>query len=73
MLRFGMNMPLLLMMIYGSNLIGVVLAIRALLKKRMPKFVIPVLWALVMVRLLVPFSLSTPISVLPGADMRENS
>ena len=73
MLRFGMNMPLLLMMIYGSNLIGVVLAIRALLKKRMPKFVFPVLWALVMVRFLVPFSLSTPISVLPGADMRENS
>lgn len=73
MLRFGMNMPLLLMMIYGSSLIGVVLAIRALLKKRMPKFVFPVLWALVMVRFLVPLSLSTPISVLPGADMRENS
>lgn len=73
MLRFGMNMPLLLMMIYGSILIGVVLAVRALLKKRLPRFVFPVLWILVMIRFLVPYSLSTPIPVIIKADIGENS
>lgn len=73
MLRFGMNMPFLFMMIYGSLLIGVVLAVRALLKNRIPKFVFPVLWILVMIRFLVPYSLSTPIPVILKADVGENS
>ncbi|MCH1981291.1 M56 family metallopeptidase [Ruminococcus sp. OA3] len=62
MLHFRMDMPLYLMAFYGSIMILAVFLIRALLKKRLPQFVFPVLWGLVLVRLLIPFSLSSPIS-----------
>jgi len=62
MLHFGLNMPLLLMALYGSIMILTVFLLRALFKNRLPKFVFPVLWSLVLFRLLVPFSLSSPIS-----------
>lgn len=63
MLHFGMNMPLILMMLYGSVMILIVLLFRTLLKQRLPKFVFPVLWCVVLVRLLIPFSLSSPLSI----------
>ena len=62
MLHFGMNMPFILMMFYGSLMIVFVLLFRILLKKKLPKFVFPILWCVVLVRLLVPFSLSSPLS-----------
>ncbi|MCM1182702.1 MAG: M56 family metallopeptidase [Roseburia sp.] len=63
MLHFRMDMPLYLMMLYGSILLLAVLLLRALLKNRLPKFVFPVLWGLVLLRLLVPYALSSPLSV----------
>ena len=63
MLHFGMNMPLYLMVLYGSIMIVTVLILRALLKNRLPKFVFPMLWGLVLLRFLIPFSISSPISM----------
>ena len=62
MLRFTMGMPLQMMALYGSVMILIVLLLRLLLKKKLPPVVFPVLWGLVLVRLLVPFSLSSPLS-----------
>ena len=63
MLHFGMNMPFYLMALYGSIMIVIILILRLLLKYRLPKFVFPVLWSLVLLRFLVPFSISIPLSV----------
>ncbi|MCM1537674.1 MAG: M56 family metallopeptidase [bacterium] len=63
MINFTMNMPFSSMVFYGSIMIAVVLVLRALLKNNLPKFVFPVLWSVVLVRLLVPFSLSSPLSM----------
>ena len=63
MLHFGMNMPFYLMVLYGSIMIVMVLILRALLKNRLPKFVFPALWGLVLLRFLIPFSISSPISM----------
>lgn len=63
MLHFGMNMPFYYMALYGSIMIVIVLLLRALLKERLPKFVFPVLWSVVLLRLLVPFSVSSPLSL----------
>ena len=74
MLHFRMDMPLYLMALYGSVMIFVVLLLRVFLKDKLPKFVFPVLWGLVLVRLLIPFSLSSPLSApvpewdLPGTE-----
>ncbi len=62
MLHFRMDMPLYLMAIYGSMMIVMVLLLRIFLRNRLPKPVFPLLWGLVLIRLLVPFSLSSPIS-----------
>lgn len=67
MIRFSFGMPLWIMGIYGGVMVLVVLALRLLLGKWLPKRVMPVLWALVLVRLLVPFSVSSPLSLpVPG-------
>lgn len=63
MLNFQMNMPYYLMAFYGSIMILAVLLLRVLLKNRLPKFVFPVLWAGIILRLLIPFSLSSPLSM----------
>lgn len=63
MLHFRMNMPFFLMAFYGSIMIVAVLLLRALFKNKLPKFVFPVLWGVVLLRLLVPFSLSSPLSL----------
>lgn len=62
MLHFRMDMPVYLMALYGSFMIIIVLLLRCFLRNRLPKFVFSLLWGLVLVRLLVPFSLSSPIS-----------
>lgn len=63
MLHFRMNMPFILMVFYGSLMIMIILFLRGLLKRSLPKFVFPVLWCMVLLRLLVPFSLSSPLSI----------
>ena len=63
MLHFGMNMPYYLMMLYGSIMIVIVLILRALFRNRLPKFVFPVLWCVVLARFLIPFSVSSPLSL----------
>ena len=63
MLHFTMKMPFSLMAFYGSIMILIVLLLRGLLRNKLPKFVFPVLWCVVLVRLLVPFSLSSPLSI----------
>ena len=71
MIQFAFNMPLWLMGVYGGAMVLVVLALRLLLGRWLPKRVMPVLWALVLVRLLVPFSVSSPLS-LPVPAFLEN-
>ena len=67
MIQLQFGMPLFLMGFYGGVMVLAVLAIRFLFGKWLPKRVIPVLWALVLVRLLVPFSVSSPLSLpVPG-------
>lgn len=63
MLHFRMSMPFYLMTFYGSIMILIVMLLRGLLKNRLPKFVFPILWCVVLVRLLMPFSLSSPLSI----------
>ena len=71
MLHFGMNMPYYLMMLYGNVMIVIVLILRALFRDRLPKFVFPVLWGVVLLRFLIPFSVSSPLSILiPWNDVR---
>ncbi len=68
MISFKMNMPFYLMIFYGSIMIVAVLLLRGLFKNRLPKFVFPALWSVVLLRLLVPFTLSSPLSLnLPPA------
>lgn len=63
MLHFRMNMPFILMALSGSMMILIVLLLRSLLKNKLPKFVFPVLWCVILVRLLIPFSFSSPLSL----------
>lgn len=72
MLHFRMNMPFYFMAFYGSIMIVIVLLLRILLKNRLPKLVFPVLWGLVLIRFLVPFSLSSPLSMkVPDISLPE--
>ena len=63
MLHFRVGMPLSHMALYGSAMILIVLILRGFLKNKLPKPIFPFLWTLVLIRLLVPFSLSSPLSV----------
>lgn len=63
MIDFKMNMPFYYMVFYGSIMIIIVLLLRALLRNRLPKFVFPVLWSVILIRLLIPFSLGSPLSM----------
>ncbi len=56
-------MSLVQMSLSGGAMIFAVLLVRALALHRLPKRLFPALWALVLVRLLVPFSLPAPCSV----------
>lgn len=62
MLHFRFDMPNYLMALYGSIMILIVLLFRGLLKNRLPRFVFPILWSVVLLRLLLPFSVSSPLS-----------
>lgn len=56
-------MSLLQMSIYGAVLILAVVVIRAAAINRLPKKIFPVLWGLVLLRLLIPFSIPSVFSV----------
>ena len=68
MLHFRMNMPFYLMAVYGSLMIIIVLLLRSILKNKLPRFVFPVLWGVVLLRFLIPFSLSSPLSAKGFTD-----
>lgn len=55
--------------IAASWLIAAVLIVRALITKRMPKWISCCLWALVAIRLLVPFSLESSFSLVPDQQI----
>ncbi len=63
MLHFRMDMPLSLMSLYGSVIIVVVILFRKIFKNKLPKAVFPLLWTMALIRLLIPFSISSPFSV----------
>lgn len=63
MINLKMNMPFYLMVFYGSIMILAVLVLRGLFRNKLPKFVFPLLWGVILLRLLVPFSLSSPLSM----------
>ena len=63
MLHFRMNMPYFYMALYGSVMIAAIFVLRTLLRNKLPKFVFPILWGVVLLRLLVPFSFSSPLSL----------
>lgn len=63
MLSICFDMPLWLMGVYGGIMAICVLLLRLLLRKRLPKRVFPILWAVVLIRLFVPFSISSPLSL----------
>jgi len=54
------------MSIISGLLVGVVFLLRFILR-RVPKWVICILWAIVALRLIVPFSIESPISAVPGS------
>ncbi len=56
-------MDLLQMSVHGAVMILVVVVLRAWLKNRLPKKTFLALWAVVLLRLLLPFSLPSPFSV----------
>lgn len=56
-------MSLIQMSVSGAVMILVITAVRAISINRLPKKTFAVLWGLVLVRLLVPFSLPSPFSV----------
>ena len=63
MLSIRFDMPLWLMGLYGGIMAVCVLLLRVLLGRHLPKRVFPVLWAVVLLRLFVPFSISSPLSL----------
>lgn len=71
MLHLRMNMPFALMALYGSLMIVIVLLFRALLRDKLPKFVFPILWCVILIRLIVPFSLSSPLSLKMPEELLE--
>ncbi len=60
-------LKILNMSIAATWLIAVVLLVRLLLKKA-PKWISCVLWALVALRLVIPFSFQSPLSLLPSGE-----
>lgn len=64
----GLFLKLLNMSISATWLVGIVLVLRLVLKKA-PKWMHCVLWALVAVRLICPFSFESSLSMLPSAEV----
>ena len=59
--------PLWEMSVTAAYAAAVVIVLRLLLKKRVPKQVLCLLWLVVFARLLIPVSLESPLSIVPDA------
>ena len=59
--------PLWEMSVTAAYAAAVVIVLRLLLKKRAPRQVLCLLWLVVFVRLLIPVSLESPLSIVPDA------
>ena len=68
-------MELVHMGLQGSALIVIVLLVRALFGRHLPKAVLPVLWIIVLARLLIPLSIASPLSAwtLAGTSLADDS
>ena len=56
-----MNLPQ--MSLSGAAMIFIIVGIRALVIHKLPKKVFPFLWGIVLIRLLIPYSLPSAVSV----------
>ena len=54
--------------IYGSLLIMLIIAIRTLARRKIPKRYICILWLLVMIRLIIPVSFESGYGILPATS-----
>ena len=64
---FAALAPLWEMSLTGAFAAGVVLLLRLALKNRAPRQAVCLLWLIVFARLLLPFSLQSPLSAVPQA------
>lgn len=64
---FSSLAPLWEMSLTAAFAAAVVLVLRLLLKRRAPRQVVCLLWLIVFARLLIPFSLESPVSLVPQA------
>lgn len=55
-------MSIVQMSFYGGIIIGIIMIVRAIFKNRLPGKTFPVLWMIAIVRLMVPFTISSPVS-----------
>lgn len=60
--------PLWEMSVTAAYAAAIVIVLRLLLKRRAPKQVLCLLWLVVFARLLIPVSLESPLSIVPGAQ-----
>ena len=63
-----MNMPLMLMSLVGGGMIVIVVLLKKIFGRFLPKRLFPLLWICVLIRLLLPFSLSTPFNLTSLPD-----
>ena len=54
------------MSIISGLLVGVVFLLRLILR-RVPKWIICILWAIVALRLIIPFNIESPVSAVPDS------
>ena len=65
-----MNMPLVLMSLVGGGMIVIVALLKKIFGRFLPKRLFPLLWICVLIRLLLPFSLSTPFNLTSLPDWK---
>ena len=65
-----MNMPLMLMSLVGGGMIVIVVLLKKIFGRFLPKRLFPLLWICVLIRLLLPFSLSTPFNLTSLPDWK---
>ncbi|MFQ8581622.1 MAG: hypothetical protein ACLSA6_03315 [Holdemania massiliensis] len=58
-----MNMPLILMSLVGAGMIVIVILLKKGFGRFLPQRLLPLLWICVLIRLLIPFSISSPLNL----------
>lgn len=64
---------LLEMSLCGAILIAITVLLRIIAKNRLPKMAFIALWGIVLIRLLVPYHLCTPLSIYPNVSLSNQS